>query len=972
MATGRIMRWFEVRLLAALLCLAALSCLSVAARAQDQQSSRGVALVIGQSDYEHLAPLANPANDAEAVEELLSDLGFETTLASDRDARRLVRDLDRFLEDAEDADVAILFYAGHGIEAGGENYLVPVDADLTALEAAGERLVPLSAYLDRLEATVPVTILMLDACRDNPFPPDALVTSQAGEQPSPIGTSGLGETRGASRLTAAPKPEETFGTVIAFAAEPGRAALDGDPGSNSPYTAALLKHLSASGFAFSDVMTMVAEEVWLRTDARQMPWTNTSLRRLLYFGGTTEDEADETAPIRGERRRLLLSLATVDEVRRREVAATARRNGVPMDALFAMLDALGAEAPDDPDQLARLLDQQAARVRSLLAERDTLAQSDPEIARLAALAGQAVAEGALTTAVAFHERAKARVADLARTLDQAEADLAARRIEHARVFAASAETYALADDHARAAADFAEAFAQVERWDDALALKYKLSQAKALSDLGFFRADDAALDQALEAFTVATRLAPPETDPAGWADAQGGLAMALWSRGERQAGTATLEQAAAILRAAIAAPAIADLPVSRAGLQGDLALVLMSLGDREPGTDTLREAAATARAALDIQTRETAPSEWARLQNHLGSVLFMIGQREQHRDSLEHATEAYRSALTVWTPQSAPMDWGNAQNNLALALGELGARDPDGVRLTEAVALLDAIFEVRTREAVPLHWAETHTNRGATLYHLALRQSDPHQVVAVLEQGAEAFRLALEEITRPKSPLKWAGIQDNLGLVLSTMAERTGDTARLDEAIEAFEAALAERTRERVPLDWAATTDNLANAHYRYGALTHVADHFHTAIPLFEAILEVRTRERDAVGWASTHNNLANALSSLGSHGGGPDLLRQAADHYRLAVSAYDRATNPIGFADTHYNLALLLHELGKQTADRTPLAEALASLNACREVYHQAGQTQWDSFFDTLEAAILLEDTSLLVKGKLEDVEDR
>src|SRR5690606_28969955 len=102
-----------------LVVMAALLCLP--ARAQEQPTLRGVALVVGQSEYEHLPSLANPAGDADAIEELFDDLGFETTLVSDRDARRLSRDLQRFLEDAEDADVALVYYAGHGIEAGGEN-----------------------------------------------------------------------------------------------------------------------------------------------------------------------------------------------------------------------------------------------------------------------------------------------------------------------------------------------------------------------------------------------------------------------------------------------------------------------------------------------------------------------------------------------------------------------------------------------------------------------------------------------------------------------------------------------------------------------------------------------------------------------------------------------------------------------------------------------------------------------------------
>ncbi len=935
--------------------------------AEEAKALRGVALIIGQSAYEHLPPLANPESDARAVEDLFDRLGFDTVDARNADARKLRRALERFAEDAEGADVAIVYYAGHGIEAGGENYLVPVDADLSALDAAGERLVPVTEYLAALQEIVPVTIILLDACRDSPFPAGAVVRKEPAAAPDPVGAAGLGETRGATRLAAASaKPAETFGSVISFAAAPGRAALDGDPGSNSPYAAALLKHLAAGGFAFSDVMTMVAEEVWLRTDARQQPWVNSSLRRLLFFGGEAEETGDEAAPIRGERRKLLLTMATVGEIQRRQVAATARDKGVPMDALFAMLNALGAAAPGDPDQLARLLDEQATRIRTLLAERDTLKQSDPEIARLTSLAGEAVAEGALTAALSFHERAKARVAEISDSLDQAEADVRARRIEHAEVFASSAETYALAYDHARAAEDFSQAFAQVERWDARLALRYKLSEAKALVDMGFFRADEAALDRALAAFARAEALAPADADPEGWADTQGGMAMSLWSRGERRSGTEDMERAVAILRAAIDAEALRALPAKRAQLQSDLALVLMSLGDRKAGTETLEEAAAAARAALEVRTREAAPMDWARLKNNLGSTLFSIGQRERHRDRLEEAVAAFRDALSVWTPQSAPMDWANAQNNLALTLGELGSRDPDSARLAEAVKLLDGIFEVRTRAAAPLHWAETHSNRGATLYHLALRESDPHRVVAVLGEAAGAFRQALEEITRERSPLKWAGIKDNLGLVLSTSAERTGDTASLDQAISAYDEALSERTRERVPLEWASSTNNLANAWYRYGELTHEAEHLRKAIPLYEGILDVRTRDRDAGGWASTHNNLANALFSLGTHGGGPDMLRRSAEHYRLAVSGYDRATNPIGWADTQYNLSLLLLELGKQTADRAVLAEALAALVACRDVYHEAGQMQWDSYFDNIEAGITLADTELLVQEKL------
>ncbi|KAB2948155.1 MAG: caspase family protein, partial [Rhizobiaceae bacterium] len=157
------------------------------ARAEEAKALRGVALVIGQSAYAHLPPLANPEGDAAAIEDLFGRLGFETTDARNTDARKLRRTLQRFAEDAEGADVAIVYYAGHGIEGGGENFLVPVDADLAALDDAGERLVPLTAFLAELRATVPLSIVMLDACRDNPFPPGALLRREPGAEPAAIG-----------------------------------------------------------------------------------------------------------------------------------------------------------------------------------------------------------------------------------------------------------------------------------------------------------------------------------------------------------------------------------------------------------------------------------------------------------------------------------------------------------------------------------------------------------------------------------------------------------------------------------------------------------------------------------------------------------------------------------------------------------------------------------------------------------------
>ena len=283
----------------------------------EEKALRGVALVIGQSEYENLAPLANPGQDAKAIEDLLEDLGFDVTGVTDRNAKKLQRDLERFAEDAEGADAAIIYYSGHGIEAGGENWLVPVDANLEALEDVQDNLVPLSGVLDELRAKVPLTIFLIDACRSNPFPPGSVARKQ-GEKVEMSG-AGLGTPRGFATIEEG--ATDTVGTIIGFAAEPGLPALDGEPGGNSPYAAAILRHLSAmTGEEFGLVMRMVTEEVYLKTGTRQRPWVNeiTAEATLLRF-------ARAIAGGRGRRHHRRAPQAAADDLGPSRPGAQARR-----------------------------------------------------------------------------------------------------------------------------------------------------------------------------------------------------------------------------------------------------------------------------------------------------------------------------------------------------------------------------------------------------------------------------------------------------------------------------------------------------------------------------------------------------------------------------------------------------------------------------------------------------------------------
>ncbi|MEO5758353.1 MAG: caspase domain-containing protein, partial [Mesorhizobium sp.] len=471
---------------AMLFCLAATTL-----QAAETKNLKGVALIVGQSNYEHITALPNPANDARDMAKMLTDLGFDARGVTDRDAAKLKRDLERFVEDAEGADVALIYYSGHGIEAGGENYLVPVDADVSSLKDADAALVPISAVMDELKKTVPVTIILLDACRTNPFPPDAMVRKAPTASASPIGEGGLEPLRGAKTLANAPAATESLGTVIGFAAEPGRPALDGAAGENSPYAAALLRHLAAmKGTEFGSVMRMVTEEVYLDTKAKQRPWVNESLRRLLYFGVAPPEPTGDDGLITGERRQLLLTISDLPDPKRAQVELASLQDGVPLDALYGVLRALGTEKiPEDPTDLQKVLDAQSERLKKVMSEQAALRADDPEIKRLVASADRAIGQGAIATARKFLDEAVGRVEETGSAVDDAEALVKLKRIADAGIYARRADASALVFDYLAAANDYGKAFSLVEKWDDKLRWNYKNQEAEALSARGYATGD---------------------------------------------------------------------------------------------------------------------------------------------------------------------------------------------------------------------------------------------------------------------------------------------------------------------------------------------------------------------------------------------------------------------------------------------------------------------------------------------------
>ncbi|MCG6204560.1 caspase family protein [Rhodopseudomonas sp. HC1] len=255
-----------------------------------------VALVVGQSAYRAVPALPNPANDAKAVEKLLGEAGFEVTAANDltqTELRQMVGDFAAKIAAKGPDTVALMFYAGHGIQVDGENYLIPVDIDPKRETDIPLQAVRLDDVLNTL-TSVPTRsrIIMLDACRNNPFPEIRKTTGQG---------LALVDTK-----TGSP------GTFVSFSTSPGAEAEDGG-GANSPYTTALLEAGRKSGLQIEDTFKRVRLAVNKATEGRQTPWDSSSLIDDFRFFGASEAAAQPEKKRTVEEWRSLLKGKKVEE-----------------------------------------------------------------------------------------------------------------------------------------------------------------------------------------------------------------------------------------------------------------------------------------------------------------------------------------------------------------------------------------------------------------------------------------------------------------------------------------------------------------------------------------------------------------------------------------------------------------------------------------------------------------------------------
>jgi Caspase domain/Putative peptidoglycan binding domain len=231
------------------------------------QAEKRVALVLGNAAYQNTTALLSPRNDAGDIAAALARLGFDVVDGSDLDKRSMERTMRQFTQKLARADVALFYFAGHAVQTGGLNYLLPIDARLRSEGDIDFEALPLTLVLRQMEREAKTSIVLLDACRDNPLARN--LARSMGTRSSLIG-QGLAEVRAG------------IGTLVGFSTQPGSIALEGE-GRNSPYATALLKHMEAPGKDVGGVLVAVRNDVLSVTAGRQVPWEFSALTDAVYL-----------------------------------------------------------------------------------------------------------------------------------------------------------------------------------------------------------------------------------------------------------------------------------------------------------------------------------------------------------------------------------------------------------------------------------------------------------------------------------------------------------------------------------------------------------------------------------------------------------------------------------------------------------------------------------------------------------------
>jgi uncharacterized caspase-like protein len=830
-----------------------------------------VALVIGIEAYLAARPLANPTRDARAIELALKDLGFRITVETDRSGQRLAGAIDAFAADNSGADALVVFFAGHGVQIDGRNFLLPIDARIDSAASLRASSLALDDLLGRLASVAPRRVVLLDACRNNPFGSAQVAAGTRGFAAAEMDIPAFPAiVPGMGRIGRAD------GTIFAFATAPGTTAEDGSS-EHSPFTGALIAHLSKKGLEFGSIMKLVQMEVYERTAGRQLPYIEDALPDLFFA-----DTRGEALP---ERDRLLLAMAKIENETRAQVERIAAANDVPLAPLYGALLAGAAEAaPPDYDEREFRLARAAAEFNKVRIELRALGSTDPDVSRLRGDAAHHLSIGAFDAA----REALTRAIEVDHASgEEIEARLKERNLSEAASRAARAGVARTRLDYRAAAADFAAAAGLASRWDQREAWRFTMKQADSLRDFGEEFGETDAIAEAVDTYHAGLKLVPRGSCADDWADTHNRLGNCLRMLGEAR---------------------------------GDLEL--------------LRRAAEAFRNAMQEHTREHKPLDWAKLQNNFGITCIMLAEHETSSALIKEAVGSFRAGLEETTFERDPDSWSKFQMNLGNALRTLGERETGTEALEESVAVLRRLLDYRTRERNDMNWAMTECILALALTGLGSRTSK----ITELEQAAAIHRETLEVFTRERSPVAWSRTHYNIALVLTAIGDRTKSAACYQEASAAFRDALTERTRERMPTRWAATQAALGDVLLRLARVENSRERFEEALRTMQDALSEQRRDRMPLAWASTQLGVAATLCEIGQREDGTGHLEASVSAYRGALEEMTRDSSPLEWASAQVGLGAALRNLGERSANAAQLQESISACRLAVETFEIAG----------------------------------
>lgn len=808
------------------------------------------ALVLGAESYDYIRDLQNPVADATAIASLLGEMGFDVTLETDRDARRTRRALEDFVEDAEGADLALVYYAGHGTEVQGENYLLPTDAAVDTPQALADTAVPLSEVVAMVMSTAPAAILMIDACRDDPFAGTPLAGLSRGAE-------ALNGTGGATEIAPGfARVGRADGLVYAFASAPGATASDGDSG-HSPFADALLRHLPKSGLDVRTVLTLVSQDVYDRTRKDQLPYFESALPDLVFVAGQ---------PVKmSERDALLLAMADLSDGTRAEVEALASARDMPLAPLFAALLTLDSKSASQEDR-TRALIEAADAYADLQENLALLSPADPRVAALRAAAeadldlGQnAAAQDKFRQAVSLDNASRGAGKDLylTRTLSQADtlrlsADGARLNLDYDTAIIALSEAAAL--------------YAEIAPLG--LPTETQMKRTGTLWDLGDLQALIGNTDAALETYrawnVVAQSLSDAEPDDAALSR---DLSFSYAKIGDVLGAQGDLAGAEAAHRAALM---IAERLVARdpdnAKWQRDLSLNHNRIGDLLVAKGDISGAEGAYRAALTIVEELAArATDNADAQSDLWVSQSKIGDVLVARGDLENAEDAYRKALDI-AQQLARRDPQNSelQRNLSVGYERIGDILMAQGELTGAEAAYRAGLAISetlaARDPNNAGWQRDLLISNYKMGDIKLSSGD-------LSGAEAAYRasLAIAEGLVARDPEN-AGWQRDLSVSLSRIGAILLGQGNLAgaEAAQRASVGIAERLVARDPAnagwqrDLLVSTDRLGDALVAKGDLDGAEAAYRAALAISERLVALDNMSAEAaLGLITVHFKLA-------------------------------------------------------------------------------------------------------------------